>query len=225
MLKKHFVCGLMTGFILTDCAYGAARRSPSHSGDDEVTIGVYDYGQAGPEVLRKAERVTTEIFRNAGVSTVWIWCRTSDTLPRNTDCGGPLKLTLHVIHGSGALDRRLKSDALGLAAVGDHGELGWDIWVFYDQVKDSAVQAKLSLTRILGSVIAHELGHLLLGSNSHSMTGLMRARWSREELLAADLGELTFSAAERKRMQKALAARREAIPADRGMRLDMSGLK
>ena len=35
---------------------------------------------------------------------------------------------------------------------------------------------------ILGHAAAHEIGHLLLGSNSHSPFGLMRARWSGQDL-------------------------------------------
>lgn len=40
--------------------------------------------------------------------------------------------------------------------------------------------------------MAHELGHLLLGTNSHSVNGLMRAHWDWENLQAAQRGELLF---------------------------------
>jgi hypothetical protein len=30
---------------------------------------------------------------------------------------------------------------------------------------------------MLGRIIAHELGHLLLGQNGHSVVGIMKARW------------------------------------------------
>jgi hypothetical protein len=35
---------------------------------------------------------------------------------------------------------------------------------------------------VMGTVIAHEIGHLVLPSGSHSTTGLMRANWTIEEL-------------------------------------------
>src|SRR5439155_10444253 len=35
--------------------------------------------------------------------------------------------------------------------------------------------------KLLGRVVAHEVGHLLLGTTAHSATGLMRARWNDEE--------------------------------------------
>ena len=58
--------------------------------------------------------------------------------------------------------------------------------------------------------MAHELGHLLLGANAHSKWGLMRARWTREDLVAADRGELSFSNSERIRIHNALIARYQA---------------
>jgi hypothetical protein len=40
--------------------------------------------------------------------------------------------------------------------------------------------------RFLGRVIAHELGHLLLSSTTHSMSGMMRERYDRRDVLATD---------------------------------------
>lgn len=40
--------------------------------------------------------------------------------------------------------------------------------------------------------MAHELGHLLLRTNSHSVNGLMRAHWDWQNLQAAQRNELLF---------------------------------
>ena len=58
--------------------------------------------------------------------------------------------------------------------------------------------------------IAHELGHLLLGTNSHSVRGLMSAFWSGNQLRLASQGYLEFSDAEAERIQAALSARARA---------------
>ena len=34
------------------------------------------------------------------------------------------------------------------------------------------------MVTILGRVTAHEIGHLLIGTNSHAPSGLMRASWN-----------------------------------------------
>jgi alcohol dehydrogenase class IV len=46
---------------------------------------------------------------------------------------------------------------------------------------------------ILTCVIAHEIGHHLLGPNSHSPTGIMMGIWSPEVLRAAGKGHLLFT--------------------------------
>jgi hypothetical protein len=42
--------------------------------------------------------------------------------------------------------------------------------------------------RVLGRALAHEIGHYLLRSPDHSVTGLMRAQHSIAELMAEDRG-------------------------------------
>jgi type IV secretory pathway TraG/TraD family ATPase VirD4 len=42
-------------------------------------------------------------------------------------------------------------------------------------------------------VIAHEVGHLLLGSNSHSQSGIMIAQWHPAELQKLSMGRLLFT--------------------------------
>ena len=63
---------------------------------------------------------------------------------------------------------------------------------------------------LLGTVIAHELGHLLLSTNSHSTFGLMRANWSGKELLAVEHQAMHLSSSESKRIQEAMIFRRQS---------------
>ena len=46
---------------------------------------------------------------------------------------------------------------------------------------------------ILGHVIAHEFGHLLLNLDSHSPTGIMRGMWDTNDFAAATYGDLLFT--------------------------------
>jgi hypothetical protein len=78
--------------------------------------------------------------------------------------------------------------------------------VFYDRAVSLNADWHVSLTDILGNVMAHELGHLLLGSNSHTATGIMRARWQTEELRRAGEGSLLFNAEQAERMRGKLRA-------------------
>jgi hypothetical protein len=58
--------------------------------------------------------------------------------------------------------------------------------------------ADYELPIILGSVIAHEIGHLLLGPNAHMESGIMQAQWTREQLNQAFRGRLMFTLAQQR---------------------------
>jgi len=65
--------------------------------------------------------------------------------------------------------------------------------VYWDRVCRQAEYAQVEPDRILAHTIAHELGHLLLGANSHSPTGNMAGRWSREEIIIISQSGLSFT--------------------------------
>ena len=60
--------------------------------------------------------------------------------------------------------------------------------------------------RLAGRVIAHELGHLLLDSASHSGEGLMRARFLRGDVMAGSGGAYALTAVERLRLEGRLTS-------------------
>lgn len=47
--------------------------------------------------------------------------------------------------------------------------------------------------RVLGHVMAHEIGHLLLPTRAHSRDGLMRASWDRRDVERLKTGGLLFT--------------------------------
>jgi hypothetical protein len=65
--------------------------------------------------------------------------------------------------------------------------------VFYTKIASFHGVSSVEPATLLGHAMAHELGHLLLGSNSHSLTGLMRANWRTNDLIHMEQGGLPFS--------------------------------
>jgi hypothetical protein len=65
--------------------------------------------------------------------------------------------------------------------------------VFFDSIGKVAQDSHVGSARVLGHVMAHELRHLILGSNAHSYWGVMCPSWHREELRLASMGNLLFS--------------------------------
>ncbi len=90
--------------------------------------------------------------------------------------------------------RQSKGSVMGAAV---HTPEGTGVaYVYYRRVAQQAQQYDVPYAMVLASAIAHELGHLLLGSHEHAPAGLMRACWRREEFRQAAQGRLRFSAAE-----------------------------
>ena len=67
---------------------------------------------------------------------------------------------------------------------------------------------------ILGAILAHEIGHLLIAGNNHSNIGILRARWDDQDLRLIAQGRIMFTMDQAARMLS-LTAERQAIPASR----------
>jgi hypothetical protein len=73
--------------------------------------------------------------------------------------------------------------------------------VFYNRVQQRTDAEKVSLAQVLGHAMAHELGHLLLGSNSHSSRGIMRGTWSAADIRLVAKGDLLFTSEQTRAMR------------------------
>jgi hypothetical protein len=55
---------------------------------------------------------------------------------------------------------------------------------------------------LLGHAMAHEIGHVLLGTTEHSPEGIMKARWGKPDYQRAAMGFLEFSPSQRAAIRK-----------------------
>jgi len=85
----------------------------------------------------------------------------------------------------------LTSIVCGFALLPVSGGFGVTANVFAERAKEMGGSTE-SLRMILGNLMAHELGHLLLGQSGHSVAGIMRAQWRTQELQRAVEGTLFF---------------------------------
>lgn len=72
-------------------------------------------------------------------------------------------------------------------------------------VEEQTDVEKIGLDQVLGHAIAHEIGHILLGSNSHGSRGLMKAKWGQEDIKRAGKGDLLFTPEQAQVIQNNLA--------------------
>ena len=81
---------------------------------------------------------------------------------------------------------------MGVAACTPEGR-GSLAYVFYARIVDVAQATRKDTASILGHVLAHEMGHLLLPANAHSRSGVMRANWNSQQMERAVNGLLQFT--------------------------------
>ena len=79
------------------------------------------------------------------------------------------------------------------AAPGSKEARGRFAWLFYNRIDDLGRVLSLEVSQLLGHVMAHEMGHLLLPYGSHSAAGLMKAGWDSQQGILASTGSLTFA--------------------------------
>lgn len=151
------------------------------------TICVYNYAGLPAQTLVKSEREVDRIFQHAGIGLGWfLYDRSSKNngpLAVCGDAGGVQGLVLKLISEQMAERLHPVSNELGFAA-------GTQAWVFVDRVR--TVSEFHDFFIILGDVMAHELGHLLLGPE-HARIGIMRASYGSNALLDAEFGSLLFT--------------------------------
>ena len=92
---------------------------------------------------------------------------------------------------------------VGSALVPSQGR-GHFISLFFDCVRRAADRLSLLEDVVLGAVLAHEIGHLLLGTNSHGTIGLMQAPPRPIDWQRAAHNALVFTPRESSKLREAM---------------------
>jgi hypothetical protein len=165
----------------------------SHTG--EVVILVFNYSEAPAAVLAAAELEVTAIYARAGVSLKWLSCAGMADLDEAATCaqklnpGGPV-IALRIVP-------YLAIDPRNTARNGSN-VLGYSSGVYttvsYKQSWKVSAMTGEPREHVLACAIAHELGHVFLGPESHSHLGLMQG--DAKSMLRAVRQGFAFSSSE-----------------------------
>jgi len=149
-----------------------------------VTIRVYDLYGLAPETRQEALAVAVEALEHAGIQAAIVDCSARPAiLACRTGLGdGELVLRIHRHPKDGA-------HVLGDAIVRASGP-STIATVYAAAIAERARRTGGRLATIVGRVAAHEIGHLLLGTNRHAPHGLMRPSW---DLARLDRGDWHFT--------------------------------
>ena len=173
---------------------------PENDASPTITVQIYNYSRASPTVLVGAEREAGRILREAGLRAVWLECPVGPSTP------GPQGLCEKEPE---ATDLRLRVLGAPLTNKFQDTVFGFTVHpvlasVYYEYAARRAKidDAEFEAPIILGCAIAHELGHLLLGTNSHSDSGIMQSRWEPNQFRQLMIGNLVFTTEQSKLMRE-----------------------
>jgi hypothetical protein len=167
-------------FLALCCARPMAAAEPP--APTTLVIRIYDYACIPPAIVQAAERFVDDTYRNIGVQIDWAETLPLDR-PRAAAAGmpDPRELVIVILNQAMAERRAFPPDVIGTAAVAIH-EGGRVAYVLADRLWQVAGSAERDAVSVMGLVMAHELGHLLLPMGAHSPTGVMRPHWRMKEI-------------------------------------------
>jgi hypothetical protein len=150
-----------------------------------------------------ALRAAASILAAAGIGTTWLLCENAAADQAEAVCSTPLhpsELSVRLVRLPATASSRGELQ-LGYSLVDTTARAGTLATIYADRVAWLAGEAGADMPTLVGFAIAHEIGHLLLGTNAHAGSGLMRAVWSRAELRRNDTADWLFGRSEAARLR------------------------
>lgn len=186
-LRLNLLFGLAGALGLT----AEAVHGPAGDKTLGIRVRVNDYAQLSAATLSRAEREAARIMGKAGLRTDWLNCPVKSTAEVAQDpCREalqPMDVVLRLIPEPP--NNKYNDSVFGFAVV----PILASVYVNYAVERAKRDNAEFEIPMVLGSVIAHEIGHLLLGLNSHSGSGIMQKRWQPSQVRQAVTGNLLFT--------------------------------
>jgi hypothetical protein len=201
-LIRGFLC-----FVAIQVLFQEGQAGAKSINDSErilkVTVLFFDFVHVPEKVRQLARERVGKIYQKVGVQLIWADCPTVEgTMSLYSNCTG-FKDETHLF-------LRILPQArcgLQLEAAGEtiHGPR--IINVFWDRAREQAVNYRVPLQEMLAQIMAHEIGHILLGPNSHAPSGIMIARCKAKNLIEISQGRYGFSPEQSQRIQSEVRKR------------------
>jgi len=206
------------GLLAVAAVAGAAQAaSPSPAADPNFTIHVRNYAGVDGKTLAQAEKVTSRIFQKAGVISQWADAPLQEQeYTADPQWAGLSHIWVNIMPAAMSDKLHLADSATGLApGAGPDRVLAY---IFYNRVQEMQRERFAAYERknteflpnvadLLGSVMAHEVGHILLNLDVHSKTGIMSGNWDLG-LLKDTMSGLLYFTKDQEKVMRAEVTRR-----------------
>ena len=188
----------------------AADAGPAYD-TGRASIVVRTYTHADSEArMPTARRTASAILRRAGIEIAWLNCSLGvEVTEPSADCRQSVRWNEVVVRivPVRTVDNRRHVETLGFALIDRDTGGGSLATVYADRVELMAHKGGVDAAELLGRAMAHEIGHLLLGTSQHASQGLMRASWSSADLRRNLALDWLFVGKEGEAMRRGIASR------------------
>jgi hypothetical protein len=223
--RWRWVVGLAVaiGFAGLHHSEAAARSGPRPA----FTIYLRNYAGVPSGTLADAERVATVIFQNTGIETRWAEIEVREAYVQRVRVQDqPMTLAdiqVNIFPETAPIPAGVSGNVMGIAPGAGPDRTVVDIFdgrVRAHFGKTSAAYLKGDMDRrvsegqLLGHVIAHEVGHLLLNQQGHSPRGIMRGEWTFADFRDMTFGLLAFTPQQAQVLRAEVVRRSAHEPAD-----------
>jgi hypothetical protein len=165
----------------------------------DVTVSVYDFAHVGPKTLKQAEQLVADVFVSAGIVARLTTAISANGRVLGSDfsapsVGGCTQSPLPVIVRAQILPHAppgFTPHALGYSLP--CAQRGTQITVYADRMEAVSRAGYAAFYQVLAHSLAHELGHVLLRSNAHEASGLMKGFWTKNDWQRAAVFVVRFS--------------------------------
>jgi hypothetical protein len=189
------------------CLLAIAVGAGAQEGEDapEVIIRVPAAGNIPIMVLAPAKAEATAVPRTAGVKARWETAGRSK--PQVHECSGSVADVIDVL----VVDRGTGNDHLGALAYSlPFASSGTRVVIFYDRVAFETTKPNPTLP---GFAIAHEIGHVLRGTDTHNLSGVMRDHRDERDYAQMAAHVLRFTADDADSMRRHVARKARSCAA------------
>ena len=169
-----------------------------------LVVRTYDSAGLSARMLERAHDSAGVTLASIGIEPIWRPCHASGCISRPK----PHEVEVRLVKSTPLSER----GSLGFAAVDIDERAGTLATVYVDRVEALARQSGVDMGVLLGRAVAHEIGHLILGTTGHAPFGLMRATWKSDELRRDMPLDWLFSERQGAEMRLRLTARANSIP-------------
>lgn len=192
-----FVVGIATGT--------GAMAAPAEADQPSLVIAVENHANVDVLELEAGLELARRLYRLAGVRTEWPVTKR----PVAGRVPGPDKAWITVVLlGRGMSSLGTKASVLGVAPPMP-ADVRRHVFIFTQRVEQFAKRHDLPLARVLGHVIAHEIGHVLMPGAGHTKEGVMQAV-TPAKALSPGASLLLFTTAENRAIQDFISNRLNA---------------